>query len=177
MAEDTSNPSETGAAAQPAELADSDAPGEQTSAQAPVAMPTSQPVFMRALRWSALSTLALLVVCGAVGWWVGGSAGLIGGVLGALIAGLFLGMTVGSIAFANRFIASDIYLVLFFAIVVGGWLLKFVLFIVAALLLRDQPWLDPKILFFSLIAGVLVSLVIDALIMMKSRIPIISNAP
>jgi hypothetical protein len=140
-------------------------------------MPTSQPVLLRALRWGALSTVVLLIVCGAIGWWVAGSPGLVGGVLGAGIAGMFLGLTVGSIAFANRFIASDIYLVLFFAIVVGGWLLKFILFIVAALLLRDQVWLDPKILFFSLIAGVLISLAMDAFIMLKSRIPIIANAP
>jgi hypothetical protein len=140
-------------------------------------LPTSQPVLLRALRWGALSTVVLLIVCGAIGWWVAGSPGLVGGVLGAGIAGMFLGLTVGSIAFANRFIASDIYLVLFFAIVVGGWLLKFILFIVAALLLRDQVWLDPKILFFSLIAGVLISLAMDAFIMLKSRIPIIANAP
>ncbi len=181
MVEETGNQNEADATAHPvAGIPDTPsetaAPSEQQAPQE-VAMPTSQPVLLRALRWSALSTLVLLVVCGAIGWWLGGSAGLIGGVLGSVIAGLFLGLTVGSIAFANRFIASDIYLVLFFAIVVGGWLLKFVLFIVAALLLKDQPWLDPKILFFSLIAGVLVSLVIDALIMMKSRIPIIANAP
>ena len=65
---------------------------------------------------------------------------------------------------------------LFFVIVAGGWILKFVLFIVAVLLLRNQPWLEPKILFFSLVAGVIVSLCIDAFIMLKSRIPIIGEA-
>jgi membrane-bound metal-dependent hydrolase YbcI (DUF457 family) len=140
-------------------------------------MPTSQPVLIRALWLGLLSTVLLVLVCGGIGWWIAASPGLIGGVLGAVIAGLFLGLTVGSIAFANRFINHESYLILFFAIVVGGWLLKFILFIVAALLLRDQPWLEPKILFFSLIAGVLVSLVVDAFVMMKSRIPIIGNAP
>lgn len=147
------------------------------SAPAAPQMPTSQPVLLRALRWGLLATLLLLIICGGIGWAIAGSPGLVGGVLGAAIAGVFFGLTVGSIAFANRFISSEIYLILFFAIVVGGWLLKFILFIVAALLLRDQPWLDPKILFFSLIAGVLVSLAIDAFVMLKSRIPVIADAP
>lgn len=138
-------------------------------------LPSSQPVLLRALRWGAVTTVLLLVVCGGVGWWIAGAPGLVGGVLGAAFAGVFLGLTVGSIAFANRFIASDLYVVLFFAIVVGGWVLKFVAFIVAAVLLRDQSWLEPKILFFSLIAGVLVSLAIDAFVMMKSRLPYISD--
>jgi hypothetical protein len=138
-------------------------------------LPSSQPVLLRALRWGAVATVLLLVVCGGVGWWIAGAPGLVGGVLGAAFAGVFLGLTVGSIAFANRFIASDLYVVLFFAIVVGGWVLKFVAFIVAAVLLRDQSWLEPKILFFSLIAGVLVSLAIDAFVMLKSRLPYISD--
>ncbi|MBO1903012.1 3-oxoacyl-ACP reductase [Leucobacter weissii] len=138
-------------------------------------MPSSQPVLIRALVLGAGATAVLLVVCGGIGWWIAGSPGLVGGVLGAAFAGLFLGLTVGSIAFANRFIESELYVPVFFAIVVGGWLLKFIAFIVAAVLLRDQPWLEPKILFFSLIAGVLVSLGVDAYVMLKNRLPYVSD--
>lgn len=138
-------------------------------------MPTSQPVLLRALKFGTLATLVLLVVCGVIGWFISGSPGLVGGILGAAIAGVFFGLTVGSIAFANRFNAHPNYLAIFFGLVVGGWVLKFVAFIVAALLLKDQPWLDPTVLFFSLIAGVLVSLAIDAIVMLSSRIPIIGG--
>lgn len=138
-------------------------------------MPSSQPVLLKALRWGAVATAILLIVCGGVGWLIADMPGLIGGVMGAAFAGIFLGLTVGSIAFANRFINHDFYVVLFFAIVVGGWVLKFVAFIVAAVLLRDEPWLEPRILFFSLIAGVLVSLVLDAFVMLKSRLPYVSD--
>jgi len=140
-------------------------------------MPTSQPVLLKALRWAVVSTLLLLLVCGGIGYAIAASAGLIGGMLGAGIAGVFLGFTIGSIAFANRFIDNPNYLVIFFVVVAGGWLLKFGLFIVAVLLLSGRPWLDPKILFFSLVAGVLVSLGIDAFIMLRSRIPIIGGTP
>ena len=140
-------------------------------------MPTSQPVLLRALRWGLVATVLLVLICGGIGYLIAASPGLAGGALGAIIAGVFFGLTVGSIAFANRFISNPNYLVLFFAIVVGGWLLKFVLFIVAVLMLGDQPWLEPKILFFSLVAGVLVSLGLDSFIMLKSRIPIIPGTP
>ena len=139
-------------------------------------MPTSQPVLLRALRWGLLATALLLVICGGIGYLIAGAPGLVGGVLGAGIAGVFFGLTIGSITFGNRFIENPNYLVLFFVIVAGGWILKFVLFIVAVLLLRNQPWLEPKILFFSLVVGVIVSLCIDAFIMLKSRIPIIGEA-
>ncbi len=154
--------------------AEANEPGVPSEPAGP-SMPTSQPVLLRALKWGLVSTLILLLVCGGIGYLIGGLPGMFGGMLGAGIAGVFFGLTIGSIAFANRFIENPNYLVIFFVIVTGGWLLKFVLFIVAVLILRDQAWLNPQILFFSLVAGVLVSLGIDAYVMLKSRIPIIGD--
>ena len=52
-------------------------------------------------------------------------------------------ITALSILIANRFIGSDLFVGLFFGIVLGGWILKFVLFLVLAVVLRgpavDQP--------------------------------------
>ncbi|WP_254259490.1 3-oxoacyl-ACP reductase [Leucobacter chinensis] len=138
-------------------------------------MPVSQPVFVKALKWSVVATVLMIIVFGLIGWLVSEERGLIGGVLGAAGAGVFFALTLGSIAFANRFVESDLYVPMFFGIVVGGWLLKFVLFIVAALLLKSQPWLDPTILFIAVIVGVLVSLAIDAFVVLKSRIPLVSG--
>lgn len=140
-------------------------------------MPTSQPILLRALRWGIIATVALILVFAVIGWFAAGATGLVGGVLGAAIGGVLLGITVGSIAFANRFIASPSYIIVFFSIVLGSWLVKFIGFIVAAVLLRDQPWLDPTIMFFGIISGVLVSVVIDVLVISRSRIPYVSDAP
>lgn len=137
-------------------------------------MPVSQPVFLRALRWSIASTVLMVIVFGVAGYFISGERGLVGGVIGAAAAGIFFGLTIGSIAFANRFVEHESYLVLFFGIVMGAWLLKFVVFIVGALLLKTQPWLDPRILFSAVIVGVIISLVLDAMIVIKARIPIIS---
>ena len=90
--------------------------------------------------------------------------------MGAAMAAVFLGITAASILWAVRY---DI--VGFFAIVLGAWLLKFVAFIAAAILLRDQPWINPTALFLSLIAGVISSLVVDVVVVMKTRIPYVSD--
>ncbi|MBK0418440.1 3-oxoacyl-ACP reductase [Leucobacter sp. CSA1] len=138
-------------------------------------MPTSQPILLKALRWGVLASVLLVILFGVIGWLVSGRTGLIGGVMGAGFAGVFLALTIGSITFANRFIGSDMYVVAFFGIVMGSWVVKFVAFIVAAVLLRDQPWLNPTVLFLGVISGVVVSLIIDVVVVAKSRIPVISD--
>lgn len=137
-------------------------------------MPASQPVLLRALRWGIIATVGLMAVFAGIGWLASEAEGLIGGIIGAAMGGFFLLLTIGSIAFANRFVDRDSYITAFFGIVLGCWVLKFILFIVAVLLLRSQPWLDTRILFFGLMASVMVSLAIDVIVVVKSRIPVVS---
>jgi hypothetical protein len=138
----------------------------------PASLPTSQPVLLRGLRYEIIATVALMLLFGAVGYLVSQAPGAIGGVLGAFLAGLLSCVTIGSILFANRrFIQNPNFVVIFFAIVAGGWLLKLIVFILAMVLLRGQDWLDPKILFFGLVSGIVVSLVIDSLVVVKARLP------
>lgn len=137
-------------------------------------MPTSQPVLLRAFRWGLIATVVLMALFGVIGWFVSEGRGLTGGLIGAAMGGVFLALTVGSIAFANRFIERDFYIVIFFVLVLGSWIVKLALFIVAAVLLRDQPWLDAHVLFAGFVASVVVSLVLDVVIVSKARIPIAS---
>lgn len=140
-------------------------------------MPTSQPILLRALGLGALATGALMLIFGVVGFLVSGLPGVWGGLIGSGLAFVLLGLTVGSIAFANhRFIENENFVVIFFAIVMGAWLVKLIAFIVIVVLLRDATWLDTRILFFALIAGVLVSLILDVLIVTRSRLPYVSDA-
>ncbi len=140
------------------------------------AVPTSQPILARALRLGALVGVLVLVAvaaCGAV------FAGVLGGVsaaVGAACALVLLMVTVVSILVANRFVQSDLYVVLFFAIVLGSWLLKMVLFLVVTVLVRDQDWLDGRWFFIGLLSGVLASLVVDAVVVSRARQPILSSA-
>lgn len=140
-------------------------------------MPSSQPMLLRGVRWGIIATVASMLVFAAVGFMVSGTNGLVGGLIGAAIGGALLLATVGSIAFANRFVQSPVYLQIFMGIVMGTWVLKLIAFVVAALLLRDQPWLDPKMLFIALVATVIVSIVIDTVIVAKARVPYSANLP
>ncbi|WP_353809358.1 hypothetical protein [Agromyces sp. SYSU T00194] len=137
--------------------------------------PTSGPVLRQALRWGGLAALAIAVVGGLVGWLVAGTVGLTSALLGTAIAIVFMGITAASILLANRFAASDLFVGAFFGIVLGGWLLKFVLFIVLVVLLQGASWIEPTVLFLSIVAGVIASLVVDVVVVLRSRVPYASD--
>ena len=109
------------------------------------------------------------------GFAVAGTEGLLSALLGTLIAVVFMGITAASILLANRFAGSDVFVGAFFGIVLGGWLLKFILFIVLVVLLRGAEWLDPVVLFLAIVAGVIGSLVVDVLVVARSRLPYASD--
>jgi hypothetical protein len=137
--------------------------------------PTSNPVLRRALAWGGLLAAVILVVSAVLGLVFAGVPGLLGALVGTLMAVVFMGITAASILLANRFAGSDLFVGAFFGIVLGGWLLKFIVFIVLVVLLRDATWLDPTVLFLSLVAGVIASLVVDVLVVAKSRQPYVSD--
>ena len=142
----------------------------ESSRVLPTGVPSSVPVLRRTLAFGFAFAAAIAVVGGVIGLLNAGPIAAWSAVIGAVMAGVFLGITALSILIAVRF---DI--VAFFGIVLGAWLLKFVAFIVAALALRDQPWVNPTALFLSLIAGVIASLVVDVVVVMKTRMPYVSD--
>lgn len=137
--------------------------------------PTSNPVLRRALLWGAALAVVVLVVSGILGLVFAGTEGLVSALIGTLMAVVFMAITGASILFANRFASSDVFVGAFFGIVLGGWLLKFIVFIVLVVVLRDADWLNPTVLFLSLVAGVIASLVVDVLVVTKSRMPYASD--
>jgi hypothetical protein len=137
--------------------------------------PTSNPVLRRALAWGGLLAAIILVVSAVLGLVFAGLPGLFGALIGTIMAVVFMGITAASILLANRFAGSDLFVGAFFGIVLGGWLLKFIVFIVLVVLLRDATWLDTTVLFLSLVAGVIASLVVDVLVVAKSRLPYASD--
>ncbi|AGW42019.1 hypothetical protein O159_20240 [Leifsonia xyli subsp. cynodontis DSM 46306] len=142
----------------------------------PPAPPTSTPVLRAILRYGLLLAAVIAVFGMALGGIGAGWIGVTSALIGTAMAAVFLSVTALSILIANRFIASDLFVGLFFGIVLGGWIVKFVLFLVLAIVLRDQPWIDPVVLFLSLIAGVIGSLAIDVVVVARSRIPYVSDA-
>jgi hypothetical protein len=129
------------------------------------------PVLALALRYGAIFAVAVAVVAGSIGLLVAGVPGLIGGLLGAALSAVFLGLTAGSMLVAGRVAKGDSTNPVFFGIVIGVWLLKLVVFIVVEVLLRGQPWFDPLVFFFAIVAVVIGSLVLDAVAMYRARVP------
>ncbi len=137
---------------------------------APKPQSSAVPILKRSLLFGLLYAAAIAVLGGGVAWLTVGPVGAQSVVIGAVMAAVFLGITAVSILIALKY---DI--VAFFAIVLGAWLLKFVLFLVLAIALRDQPWINTASLFLALIAGVIGSLVVDVVVVMKTRMPYISD--
>ncbi|WP_314422208.1 hypothetical protein [uncultured Microbacterium sp.] len=137
---------------------------------------SSNPILRRTLLWSALSMVVLAIVAGVIGLLVGGAEGLVSGLLGVVLAMLFLGITALSILIANRWFGDPLYVQLFFAIVLGGWLLKLGLFVVIMIVLSGQAWIEPMVFFLSIVTGVVATLVIDVIVITRMRLPNVSDA-
>jgi hypothetical protein len=136
---------------------------------------SSTPILRTVLVWSGSVTGALLVIGGVVGFLVAGTDGLWSAVAGVLIAAVFLGITAASILIANRWFGDALYVPIFFGIVLGGWILKFVVFLIALFVLRDQPWIVGPVFFLALVASVLASLAIDVVVLLRMRVPHVSD--
>ncbi len=141
----------------------------------PAAQPTSTPVLRDVLKYGLILAGAIAIIGMLLGGVFAGWIGVTSALIGTAMAAVFLSITALSILIANRFIGSDLFVGLFFGIVLGGWIVKFVLFLVLAILLRDQPWINPVVLFLSLIAGVIGSLVVDMIVVFRSRVPYVSD--
>lgn len=132
---------------------------------------TSNPVFRASLVWGAAVTAVIAVVGGIVGLLVDGPRGLISALLGAVVALIFLSVTAVSILLANRKAGSDLFVPIFFAGVMGGWLVKFIVFLVLAWAVKQQEWVNDTIFFLAVIAGVIGSLIVDGIVVAKVRVP------
>jgi hypothetical protein len=127
-------------------------------------------IFTKILTYTGLLALAIAVVGGGAGWLTAGSDGLWSALVGVALAIVFAGITAGSMLIAIRF-----RLAAFFGIVMGAWLLKIVVFVVLLVLVRDQPFVDDVVLFLALVVSIVGTLVIDALVVVRGRLPHVSD--
>ena len=137
----------------------------------------SATVLARALVYGTILTVVIAVVGSIVGFLVAGGPGLISALLGAGLTALFMVLTVVTIVVAAKVTKGEPSSVLFFGIVLGGWLLKFVLFIAIILILRGQPFLEPVVFFVSILAAVIGSLLVDVFAFVGARVPYVGDVP
>ncbi|MDM4763450.1 hypothetical protein QT381_10555 [Galbitalea sp. SE-J8] len=143
------------------------------TAPTPAPRPPQTPValFRRVLIGGGLLAVAVALVGGGIGLAVDGSRGLLGGLVGAVSAAVFLGLTAVSIIVATRLTRGDMLNPAYFAIILGGLFVKFAVFFALALALRGQDWINGTVLFWSIVAAVLGSLVVDTVAISRSRVP------
>lgn len=134
---------------------------------------SSNRLFRATLLWSAAVTAVLAVVGAGIGFAVAGWSGLWSALVAIVLAAVFLGLSAATILIANRWYGDPLYVPIFFGAVMGGWIVKFVLFIVVLLVLRGQPWVNTTVFFVALVASVVASLVIDVIVMLKMRVPVV----
>jgi hypothetical protein len=127
-------------------------------------------ILTKVLKYTGLLAVLLVVVGGTIGYLVDGTDGLVSVLLGTAVAVLFSAVTAASMIVAVKF-----ELAAFFAIVMGSWLLKMVLFIAALVLLRDQSFINTVALFISLVVAIVGTVAIDTLVVTKSRMPSVSD--
>jgi hypothetical protein len=135
---------------------------------------TPTPVLSRALLYGGILAIAIAVVGGLLGYLYASTEGLVSAVIGAGITAVFMALTALSIVLAQRMTKDDPNITLFFGVILGVWLLKFVVFIVLVVILRGQPFLEPMVFFVSVLAAVIGSLVVDMLAFFRSRVPYVA---
>ena len=131
---------------------------------------TISTVLRRALVLGAIGALVIGVGTGLVGLATSGAGGLWSGLVGAVLSLLFLGITAIGILGAGRLAHGDSLVAM--AVLMGGWFLKLVLFVLAMILIARQPWVVPGVLLASIVGTVIVSLVVDCVVVARSRIPV-----
>lgn len=132
--------------------------------------PTSVPVFKRVLKWSAAVALAVAVVGGAIGLIVAGVPGLVSALIAAALTLVFAGITVLSVI-----LAAHLDTMFFLGIILGAWLLKFILFLGTLFAIRDQPFIHDWVLWGSLVAAVIGTLAVDVICVVTGRIGHVSD--
>jgi hypothetical protein len=136
---------------------------------------TAAPLLKRALLYGTALTLAIAVLGSIVGLIVAGIPGLVGALIGAGLTAVFLGLTSLSILLGFKASRGELLNPVFFATVMGGWLLKLLLFLALIFILGEQDFYDRTVMFGTIVAAVIGSLISDVVAMARSRMPYVSD--
>jgi membrane associated rhomboid family serine protease len=135
-----------------------------------LAISSAQDLFRRAVAYGAYLALAIAGLGSAISVLTVGLAGVYAALIGAAISTSFSLMTIFSVWFGSKLPLNG-----FYALVLGGWLIKVVLFGVVLSVLQGAQNFNGPVFFFAIVAGVLGGLGIDSWLVLKARIPTVEN--
>ena len=129
-----------------------------------------QTVLAKVLKLGSLLIGSIAIIGSGIGFLAAGLPGLLGAVAGSGIALLFVTLTALSVLFGSKLSLGG-----FYAVVLGGWLLKMILFMFGVALLSRIEGLNGVALFVTLVASILGSLAVDGYVVTTSKIPVVSQ--
>ena len=137
---------------------------------------TPSQVMQRAMRWDFVAAAVVAAGGALIGGLVAGGKGAISGLIGGAIVAALTAITATAVRIASRRASGPENAIVFVVVITTSWLLKLIVFIALAITLRHQAWIQPTVLFLTIIAGVVVSLVIEVLIVARSRVLYVPDA-
>lgn len=127
-------------------------------------------LFKRVLGQTALLTGLIASLGSLAGYFVESVNGVVSALIGAALAFAF-----GALTVISMMVARKLPLAGFFAVVMGGWLVKLIGFALLARSLQGADFINGPILFLTLVAAILGSLVIDSIAVLSARIPVVES--
>lgn len=128
----------------------------------------SADIYKKALALSAVLMVVIGVFGSGLGLMFAGMPGVYSALIGALVSALFSVLTILSIWFGSKLPLAG-----FYGLVLGGWLVKVLLFAVTLGLLQGADFISGPVFFFAVVATVMGGLAIDSWVVLKGRQPII----
>jgi len=135
-----------------------------------VLVDSSDTLFSKALKLSVWLAAVIAILGSLLGYLFYQGAGVYAALIGAGVSALFGTMTILSIWFGGKLSLNG-----FYALVLGGWLLKFLLFAGVLLALRNAEGFAGPVFFFAVVATVLGGLAIDSWLVLKGRVPTVGK--
>lgn len=130
----------------------------------------AEQLFKRVLGQTALLTGLIASLGSLGGYLVEGINAVVSALIGASLAFVFGALTVISVLVGRRLSLAG-----FFAVVMGGWLVKLIGFALFARALQGADFINGPVLFLTLVTAILGSLVIDSIAVLSARIPVVDG--
>ena len=131
---------------------------------------TSSQLFRTVLIQGTILTVAIAIVGGLVAFLAVGMPGLISALIGSAIALTFTSLTAIAV-----WVGGKLPLGGFYGLVLGGWLAKVIVFVLILSALNRVDGLNRPTIFFTIVASVLGGLAIDAVAVLRSRVPVVQS--
>ena len=130
----------------------------------------SAELFSAALKLSIFLALLIALAGSLLGFFIYGLPGVYSSLIAAAVSASFGVLTILSIRFGSKLPLNG-----FYGLVLGGWLLKILLFAVLLGSLQGAEFISGPMFFFAIVASVLGGLSIDSYLVLSSKLPAVEN--